>query len=697
MKTAAPVSASLRGHPELIQALIRVAIAVFTAGYIYVGMRLSYYPTTPAEFAALLFGFLGAALLIALSVPLWPMLPWRPYASMLVDIGSVSGAMLVTHAGPFSPFFLFYLWIYVGYGSRYGRGALLAATGLSLACYLTVLQLDTNWHAHAPDLLVYLAVLLVLPLYLSVLTRALQHARRESERASLAKDDFLATMSHEIRTPMSGIIGMANLLSKSGLSRAQNEYLDNLRNSANALHELIDDVLDLTKIEAGKYRLQERELNPASIVQGIALMYTPTANGKGLELISFVDPALPQKVLADGNRLRQVLLNLVSNAVKFTEHGEVRIQMSATPGADAGQVRLRVDVRDTGIGIPPEALPHIFEPFYQSDRTDTRRHGGTGLGTTISRELVELMGGRMEVESAPGAGAHFWFELPVRVVEAAAQVHCDLPGEVVISEPNPSSRDTLCRYLAALGVRARSVPADMLPGALGPETALVILGDAGPGRARTELARHIRALRPGRPICRLTYLEHLESERHATAFDCHLVKPITLDILHETLREAVLGEQPAPPAETEAQAAAGAPPPLAVLVAEDSDINARILTAFLARDGHNVVRVTNGTQAVASLAEREYDLVFMDVRMPGMGGLEATRRWREREPAGRRVPIVALTANASIDNKSSCLAAGMDEFLTKPVSPQDLTGIVRQAAAQKNNKGTGKHGEPERE
>lgn len=694
MNAIASLSASLRGHPELIQAVIRVVITLFTAAYIQVAMRLGYYPTTPLQFWSFLGAFLGAALLIALSVPLRPQLRWRPYASLLVDIGAVTAAMLVTDAGPFSPFFLFYLWIYVGYGSRYGRPALLAATALSLVSYVTVLQLHSGWQAHAPDLPVYLAVLLVLPLYLSLLTRALQRARSESERASLAKNDFLATMSHEIRTPMSGIIGMANLLSRSGLSRDQSEYLDNLRNSANALHELIDDVLDLTKIEAGKYRLEEREINPAAIAQGIALMFTPTANSKGLELISFADPLLPRKVMADGNRLRQVLLNLMSNAVKFTERGEVLLEITARP-ASGEQVALRVDVRDTGIGIPAHALPHIFDPFYQSDRTDTRRHGGTGLGTTISRELVELMGGRMGVESQAGAGAHFWFELPVRCTEKAVAPEPEFAGSVYVAEPNAGTRRVLLHYLAALGVRTAELGSEA---ELGRDTVLVILGDQGPGHAQVERARAIRSRHPHLPICRLTYLEHLEADGASGVFDSHLVKPVTFEGLQATLREAVHGAREEPARVPEAAPQGDAPvPPLRVLVAEDSDINARILTAFLGRDGHSVDRVTNGAEAVASLGEREYDLVFMDVRMPGMSGLEATRRWRAQEASGRRLPIVALTANASVDNRSSCLTAGMDEFLTKPVSPQDLARIVRRAAANKNNKSMGDDGELQRE
>lgn len=671
---------NLRGNTEFIQAVVRLAIGGFLAGYVALATTLDHYVVTRQEYASFAIVFLLFAAAILGSVVVRPQVRMRRYLIPFLDAGAVGYAMIVTGAGPFSPFYLFYVWIYIGYGTRYGQGPLLAATVASLLSYLGVLYFTPEAQARLPDVVVYLTVLLVLPLYLATLIRGLRRAQLTAERANAAKGEFLATMSHEIRTPMSGIIGMANLLTASGLTNEQREYVENLRSSANALHELIDDILDLTKIEAGKYRVIPREINPRSIFQGVALMFTPTASAKGIELVTYVQPDLPHKLIADGNRLRQVLLNLVSNAVKFTDAGEVFIRAYETERG-AGMLRLRVEVQDSGIGIPEADLPKVFEPFYQSDHTDTRRHGGTGLGTTISRELVSLMGGQIGVSRRPEGGTCFWFELPLRYVDEAASAPPSLTGEVLLLETNPSSRDTLVRYIRALGPRAiPAVSEEALLACLNPGTRCVILADGAQPARRDELAAQIRAAWPILPLCRLTTLEQLGSA--SAHFDYHLVKPVSLEALHQTLADALLGTGRAEAPSTEPMPTPESGPSLHVLIAEDSDINAKILTAFLARDGHRATRVANGHEAIRALATGGFDLVLMDVRMPVLGGVEATRQWRAMETGARHVPIVALTANATVETRQLCLEAGMDDFLSKPVSPENLARILRRVDAR---------------
>lgn len=667
-------SVTLRGNTEFIQALVRLAIGGFVAAYIALAMVLDHFAIGRLDYAIFGLGFLVFAAGILVSIIVRPEMPLRRYLIPFVDAAAVGYAMLITGAGPFSPFYLFYVWIYIGYGTRYGQGPLLAATAASLLSYLSVLYLTPDVQARLLDVIVYLTVLLVLPLYLATLIRVLHRAQHTAEQADAVKSEFLATMSHEIRTPMSGIIGMANLLTSSGLNNEQREYVENLRSSANALHELLDDILDLTKIDAGKYRLVAREVNPRSIFQGVALMFTPTASAKGIELVTYVQPELPQKLIADGNRLRQVLLNLVSNAVKFTDTGEVFIRAYATERGPE-QLTLRVEVRDSGIGIPEADLANIFEPFYQSDHTDTRRHGGTGLGTTISRDLVSLMGGQIGVSRRAEGGTCFWFELPLPYVsEPSAASPPALSGEVVLLEDSPASRETLASYVRALGLRAViAVSEEDLAACVNADTRCVILADGRDSARRAALAARIRADWPELSLCRLTTLEQLSGT--AEHFNAHLVKPVSLEALRETLSEVLLGETR--PVRGESAAAVAHGPSLHVLIAEDSDINAKILTAFLERDGHRATRAANGREALAALAAGGIDLVLMDVRMPVLGGVEAARQWRAREMGPDHVPIVALTANATEDTRRLCLEAGMDDFLSKPVSPEQLFRIVR--------------------
>lgn len=673
---------TLGSNPEFIQGLVRLALGLFIIAYMGLGMALDHFSISQAHYLAFAAVILLADIAILASIVRFPALPRRKYAALAFDVSTVAGAMLVTGAGPFSPFYLFYLWIYIGYGTRYGRDALLAATLFSLLSYLLVLRLSPGWEEQFPDPMVQVLVLLVVPLYLNAMAASLRRARYAAEHASQAKGEFLATMSHEIRTPMSAIVGMANLLSKSPLSTEQREYADSLRASANALHELIDDILDLAKIEAGKYGIAAREFNPSAIVQGVALMFTPTASAKNIELVSYVEPDLPRKVIGDGNRLRQVLLNLISNAVKFTERGEVFIRVFAVERSTES-VRLRVEVLDTGIGIPDEDLARIFEPFYQSDHTDTRRHGGTGLGTTISRELVLLMGGQIGVMPRPRGGSCFWFELPLACPTGAPSPRRPLHGEVLLLEDNLNSRTTLLDYLRALGLQpqAASDEQDLLE-RLRPTTALVMLADSNGSGSRVALAEQIRARWPQVRLARLTFLERLGGEAE-TRFDCQLVKPVALEALHRTLADVRIGTDSPPPVNAPVNALSpGLTPtsqaaPLRILIAEDSDVNARILTAFLEKAGHSVQRAVDGHTALAALTAERWDLVLMDVRMPGMGGIEATRCWRAQEPADRRTPIVALTANAAAETRDSCLAAGMDDFLAKPVSPEKLAELIR--------------------
>ncbi|MBI5112795.1 MAG: response regulator [Rhodovulum sp.] len=541
--------------------------------------------------------------------------------------------------------------------------------------------------------------------------RALAEARDAADAANRAKTRFLATVSHEIRTPLNGILGMTDLLLDTPLSPAQATYARAVRTSGQALLVLIEDILDFAKIESGRIEIVPRPFDLAAVIEEVVELLAPRAHAKDVEIGAFVDPALPARVTGDAARVRQVLLNLVGNAVKFTERGNVAVTVepaAPAPGEEADGVVLTV--RDTGIGIAPAAQARIFGEFEQAEGGAARRLGGTGLGLAITRRLVERMGGTVTVSSAPGEGSCFRaaLPLPAAAAPAVAPPPPALTGtRVVIVAADPPALAPLGRQLAAWGADVRMRSPAAAPAALADGGIDAVLVDRSVGEtAATALAGLPAGTADGRPARRILLLR--PGERAALAglaaagFSDYLVKPVRAASLAERFSQPVgrlAGDTAAvevavavvPPDAEAADRPIGAPQPVvpqsaasprAVLVAEDNPINALLVRALVERLGHAVTLTPDGAAAVAAWAAardagRPFDVVLMDLHMPGLDGVAAAALIRALEAdSGARVPIVALTADASPAEPERFGAAGLDAVLVKPLDRDRLAALL---------------------
>jgi two-component system sensor histidine kinase/response regulator len=567
-----------------------------------------------------------------------------------------------------------------------------------IAVFVSTARLDSGtrlknqilWTAGVGCGIGLLCSLLFVSFYVGPLIRVTESAFERLEKTTRAaleaarlKSEFLANMSHEIRTPMNGVLGMLELLLGTPLDAKQRRYTETLRTSANALMTVLNDILDFSKIEAGKVELHTGPCEPRALLEEVAELFAARAESKQLELLCHVDPDVPIRVETDADRLRQVLTNLVGNAVKFTDSGEVVVHASAARSAN-GDTVLALEVVDTGIGIDPAEQSLLFEAFSQLDGSSTRRFGGTGLGLAISKKLVSLMGGELGVTSEKGKGSRFFVRLPIRVL-AAEPTRIPDPSRntrALIVDDNATNRLLLEELLKSWGLRTAS--------ASGGHAALQLLSEAStrdpfglvitdmhmPEMDGLSLARRIRDKHAELPLVMLTSLsESAVAAGHRDLFASVLSKPVRSAELESSIARA-LGDSPLGFAQSEQYLRAPSVAPgrgsRRLLVAEDNPINQEVIVEVLREMGYEADVVENGQLALDALARSAYPLVLMDCEMPELDGYQAAREIRKREAGGPRLPIIAVTAHALVGERERAIAAGMDDYITKPLNPKLL-------------------------
>jgi two-component system, sensor histidine kinase RpfC len=697
---AARARLAARPDTEHEQAIVRLVVAGAIGAYL-LPEGLAVFDWGALEFHYLVFtGYLVfSAILLAWIVGSTTVSRLRRFLALAADLATTSIAMWY-YGEQALALFLVYVWVTLANGFRYGPGYLLASLGVSLAGFAAMVANTTFWQQHLVVAGGMALGHIALSLYVLSLVRRMFEAVARAEAANQAKRRFISVVSHELRTPLNAIVGMSDLLRDTQLSREQADMLQTLRGSSRVMLGLVEEVLDFSKIEAGKLTLERTDFDLHALVNSTCRILSSQAAAKGIEFVVSIMPEVPPAVRGDAHHLRQVLINLAGNAVKFTEHGGVTVHVSSQGETENG-VRLKFSVRDTGIGIAPEAQQRIFESFTQADQTTTRRFGGTGLGTTIAKQLVELMGGRIGLESAVGLGSTFWFETELeKQAERAGAVAGELAGARVLLVGFPAAqREAIEQALSGWGATPVAV-ANLDDGV----TRLVAeISLAKPYHSALlysegkdlQLAQRFRraAPDPAPPIV-LAMQRNADVPRFAAlsaGFGAVLEMPFEKRQLFNVLHSITAGEESRDGVVRLQDYARrnGATRGLHVLVADDNPTNREVLARILERGGHTATLVSDGERALDALETSHFDAALIDRNMPRLSGIETVQAIRLTQGARERLPVAVLSADVTPEAKRECLEAGADIFLAKPIEParlleelQSLCGGKQEAAAK---------------
>src|SRR5688572_21018122 len=619
--------------------------------------------------------------------------PWRRVFAQFADVAAITWYLaFFGEAGAF--LFLLYIWVTLGSGFRFGARYLISELAMSVVGFGVVLYVNDFWRQHMSLGIGMLIGMTAVSLYVLSLVRRMFDALARAEAANLAKRRFVSMVSHELRTPLNAIIGMADLLRDTKLNREQADMLQTLRGSSRVMLGLIEDVLDFSKIEAGKVVLERAEFDLHALVNSTCRIVAAQAAVKGIDFVVSIMPEVPPAVRGDPHHLRQVLINLAGNAVKFTDAGSVTVHVSVQAETESN-VRLKFSIRDTGIGIAPEAQSKIFDSFTQADQSTTRRFGGSGLGTTIAKQLVQLMGGRIGLESAIGLGSTFWVEIDLeKQPEQAEAASGDLAGARILVVGFPQgARAAMEEALAGWG----AVPTAVASVEEGVARLVSEISLAKPYHSALlyasgedlQLAQRFRraAPNPAPPtvlaVPRQADVRRFEvlSSGFASVLELPFDKRRLFNVLHsvaagEEVHEGVVRLQ-------DYARRGAAAVKLRVLVADDNPTNREVIGKILERSGHAVTLVNDGEQTLDAVEADAHDLVILDRNMPGMGGMQALQALRLMTRGRERLPVIMLSADVTPEAKREALEAGADTFLSKPIEALRLLDEIQRLAGSK--------------